>query len=118
MKTMTKLEAFSDHCWDLLRQGERIKLDTELFVDLGIEGVWISKLLVPRRLRGQGYARWAMNQICQAADEESIVLILDACPFDVGGLSVEALTTFYESFGFELNGDTCDGNIMVRQPNA
>lgn len=117
MRTLTKLEAFAEHCWDLLRQGDRIKLETDTYDEYGTQGVWINKLFVPRRLRGQGYAREAMTQICSAADEESIVLILDVCPYDVGGLSVAALTTFYESFGFELNGDTFNGNIMIRQPN-
>ena len=108
--TITALE-FANHCWDLIRCNEKVKVITEPAMD--VSTVWISKLYSPQKIRRCGFAREAMERICQAADEASITLQLMV--ESEGAMSNAMLLEFYESLGFELT----DGELlyMTRLPN-
>ncbi len=64
--------------------------------------------------RGQGYATELVKAVCDEADLENIVLMLQPRPFDIN-ISKDRLIAFYKRFGFVK---TQDGPVlMARAPS-
>jgi predicted GNAT superfamily acetyltransferase len=108
-----------------IKEGRLISLDVNTiefnFHDQILEGIWVARLYVPSRLRGKGYARAAMERLCEDADLTKTYLVLCINPYD-DGLTYEQLLSFYESLGFErqevveVEGES--GELLVRQPQG
>lgn len=105
-------EEFASHNWNLIRCGDKVRIITEPLAGVH-DTVWIAKLYTPQRIRGQGYAREAMERLCEAADETSMILRLWV--HSEGPMTNLQLIDFYESLGFEI----VETNYvkMVRYPN-
>lgn len=107
-----RIERFCNQSWSLVREDKLISLDVNYAEVVGIEGAWIARLFSPAKVRGRGYAREAMERLCEAANDESIVLLLVVSPYADCPMTYTQLMAFYESFGFEEH----DMGLMVRHP--
>jgi GNAT superfamily N-acetyltransferase len=108
VKTVEELQEFVDRRWSLIREEKWISLDVEVLE--AQNSIWISRIFTPRGIRSRGYGREALERLCEAADEDDVRLVLGVNPY--GELTHEQLVCFYESVGFEW-----DGELMVREPN-
>lgn len=108
------IRRFTCHNWDLVRECERITLGVEPYGH-STEGVYISKIYVPPKIRRRGYAREVMERLCQAADEESLDLYLWVQ--SDGPMTNLDLMIFYESLGFEVFEEVRSNDTMVRYHN-
>lgn len=83
------------------------------------KGVELSKLEVPKKQRGQGKARQAMEDLVKFADDHGVRLTLS--PTNEFGASKSRLTDFYKEFGFvENKGKNKNyqiSRLMYREPN-
>lgn len=97
---LIKLSDFINHDWDLLRDGDKVVLELCPYERPDRRMVYIETLFSPVRIRGRGYAREAMERLCQAADEHEVELRLAVV--SSGPVTNFQLVGFYESLGFEL----------------
>lgn len=66
---------------------------------------------------GKGYATTLMHRICQEADEQKVLLILEPKPFDHASMSQEELEVWYAvRFGFQMI--QLDPMLFARMPGA
>jgi len=81
--------------------------------------ITLSKIVIPKKLRGQGIGSEIMNKLCKYADDNNKTIILTPS-VDFGASSVNRLKSFYKSFGFVINaGKNKDfeiSNSMYRLP--
>lgn len=109
-----KAKAFAKRNWCLRVGASLVSLDVDYSLeDLGEgnEDVWVSRLFVPKRLRGNGLATQAMTRMCAEADIQKVVIGLCVNPY--GDLGYWGLVNFYVRFGFQM---TSHGS-MVRYPS-
>ena len=81
-------------------------------VDHELKGVCVTRIHVPRHLRGSGYGSHALDNLCIWADMYSIPLYLVPAPGDDMGLTFEQLLDWYGSRGW----DRKEGGYFVRRP--
>jgi GNAT superfamily N-acetyltransferase len=86
--------------------------------ELGVEeGDMIGKiehLEIEDEYKGQGYAKLLMNKAIEVAKEKGLMpLYLNASPMGSRGLDINDLTSFYESFGFEVFLEQGNNNLMI-----
>jgi predicted GNAT family acetyltransferase len=108
-----KIEELAERNWSLRRDNDQIVLETRYAYIDDQEGILIEHLFTPSRIRGRGYAREAMERLCEVVDEESIPLFLCAEPFSDSPLTVSQLLSFYESLGF----DDSNREVLIRNPS-
>jgi len=76
----------------------------------------ITRVNVPVRHRGQGYASELLKQITDDADREHVSLMLEVSPSD--GLGYSQLVAWYRRHGFHLRHSLELGFHMVREPHV
>lgn len=112
------LEAFCERQWSLVREGRLISLEVNPFLLEEWNSAWVSRLYVPPIIRRRGYARQAMQNLCDAADDARLTLVLGINPY--GDMSYADLERFYRSFGFVKNQELAtilvDDDLYVREP--
>ena len=113
-----KLESFCFRRWSLHREGCLVSLEVDVFLLDDWNACWVSRLYTPPKIRRRGYARQAMQMLCDAADAEGIRLVLGINPY--GDMSYADLERFYRSFGFVKNDELAtilvDDGLFVREP--
>lgn len=72
---------------------------------------YFNRLIVDKKLRGQGLSIKLMNQVVEWADTEKIEILLEINPY--GNLDYLQLAQFYERFGFEWKNK--ENNLMIRR---
>lgn len=77
----------------------------------------LSRVWVPRKMRGRRYGRIALDRVCHAADAEGSTLVLSVVPDDDSPLAYEDTVSFYERHGFVMLEGAYYG-IMKRQPHV
>ena len=93
--------------------------DTEGMVKLEMMpmtwGVAISEIHVAEGKTGQGFGDYIMGVITAMADEQDVLLSLNAVPLDTEGKKIpkRKLIRFYKKHGFEQEGG---GDLMRRTP--
>lgn len=77
-------------------------------------GVAISEIHVTEGKTGQGFGDYIMSVITDMADQQGVLLSLNAVPLDTQGKKIpkRKLIQFYKKHGFESEG----GDLMRRQP--
>lgn len=114
------LEAFCERRWSLVREGKLVSLEVNPFLLEEWNSAWVSRLYVPPIIRRRGYARQAMQALCDAADDARLTLVLGINPY--GDMSYADLERFYCSFGFVKNQELAtiliDEALYVREPRA
>ena len=79
----------------------------------------ISRIVVPKELRGQGYGSSAMQDLTKFADQNNLIITLSPAT-DFGASSVNRLKQFYKKFGFVVNKgkykDYTISDTMYRNP--
>jgi len=76
----------------------------------------LTGLHVPIGHRGAGIGAELMHLVCSEADREGLALLLLVQPYDDNGLTdVDALSAWYERFGFETI-QTKNVRVMGRRP--
>jgi GNAT superfamily N-acetyltransferase len=73
----------------------------EYYLDSAKSHMEVISVRVPRKYRGQGLARTAMEQLIQMADDKGVSVSLIASPLDKK-THLGKLVRFYQSFGFEI----------------
>jgi predicted GNAT family acetyltransferase len=80
----------------------------------------LSRIFVPKQLRGQGLGSFAMKLLISYANEHKMVITLSPST-DFGASSVSRLNKYYKSFGFVdnkgRNKDFTISNTMYKLPN-
>ena len=82
--------------------------------------LFISDFTTEYNHRNKGYARYLLQEIIKRFKDDYDLIHLNACPYYIedgyavykapdNGLDMERLIKFYESFGFEIYGDTIEG---------
>lgn len=78
----------------------------------------ITELLTPPQERGNNHANSLMNEVCDQADQQGILLMLIPESFGKDGLSTEQLERWYiKNFGF-LHLQKEPKTILVRMPRT
>jgi len=72
---------------------------------------YFNRLIVDKKVRGQGLSIKLMNQVIEWADQKKIEIILEINPY--GSLDYIHLSQFYERFGFKWEDKK--NNLMVRK---
>lgn len=72
---------------------------------------YFNRLIVDKKLRGQGLSIKLMNQVVEWADKEKIIILLEINPY--GDLGYLQLAQFYMRFGFEWEDKK--RNMMIRR---
>ena len=86
-------------------------MDVDIFTSTYANKATLSRLYVPKDLRGRGYAKEAMNALTDWADRYGITLLLT--PTNEWGASKARLIQFYKEFGFvENKGSNKDYRYM------
>jgi GNAT superfamily N-acetyltransferase len=100
---------------------ERIWNKKEYIPDYAGKNVlFISNFNTRYNHRNKGYARYLLQEIIKRFKDDYDLIHLNACPYYIendyavyeapdNGLDMERLIKFYESFGFEIYGDTIEG---------
>jgi len=80
------------------------------------EYVMVEKIWVPAELRGNGLGRKMMAEALDEIEAKypGMTIKLAALPFD-GGMDMNSLVDFYESFGFEVEDAYGHAVIMAKQ---
>jgi predicted GNAT family acetyltransferase len=74
----------------------------------------IEHIQIEDKYKGQGYAKLLMNKAIEIAKEKGLMpLYLNASPMGTKGLNIVNLTSFYESFGFEVFLKQGNNNLMI-----
>ena len=74
----------------------------------------IEHIQIEDKYKGQGYAKLLMNKAIEIAEEKGLMpLYLNASPMGTKGLNIVNLTSFYESFGFEVFLKQGNNNLMI-----
>lgn len=73
-------------------------MSTADLVEIGPE-VLITRIFVPFKYRGQGFASKLLKEVMDAADYSQVTLMLDISPSN--GLNAEELRDWYLRHGFE-----------------
>ena len=97
-------------------------------LELGLSDCWItsnrdslnvSKIIVPKELRGKGIGTKVMHLITKYADEHNMITTLSPST-DYGATSKSRLVSFYRRFGFKPNkgryADYKYSDSMIRRP--
>ena len=82
--------------------------------------LFISNFSTRYNHRNNGYARYLLQEVIKRFKDDYDLIHLNACPYYIendcavyeapdNGLDMERLIKFYESFGFEIYGDTIEG---------
>ena len=66
----------------------------------GVKGLYINRLIVPKKVRGQGIATELMKKFVSILDSKKINAILEINAY--GDLDEDQLKRFYKKFGFEV----------------
>jgi predicted GNAT family N-acyltransferase len=77
----------------------------------------LSRIVIPKEMRGQGLGKQVMNDIIRYADNENKIIYLTPSK-SFGASSISRLEQFYKQFGF-VNKDRSDFSTkekMVRYP--
>ncbi len=72
---------------------------------------YITRIIVPERYRGQGYASAMFQRVLDDADRENVTLVLNVVPD--GGLDHNQLCSWYRRCGFKMTSP----NTYYRKPN-
>ena len=106
-----------------LKEGALDSIAQELGIELDIyesgkDILTLSKIIVPKELRGQGMGSTAMKKIIQHADQNNKTIALTPSA-DYGG-NKNKLIKFYKQFGFVMNKGRNKNyetqELMVREP--
>lgn len=82
--------------------------------------LFISDFTTRYKHRNKGYAKYLLQEIIKRFKDDYDLIHLNACPYYIedgyavykapdNGLDMERLIKFYESFGFEIYGNTPEG---------
>ena len=82
-----------------------------------VDGAWlVCRINVPSGYRGQGYGTELLRRVCEEADAEEVVLVLEVNAY--GDLNDDQLREWYSRYGFEEVEDPEDTfyEYMRRMP--
>lgn len=79
----------------------------------GVEGYYITRLIVPEEIRGQGVASSMMTELVKLADDKEVSLVLEVNSY--GSLTHEELIKFYEKYGFSESAE--QEGVYIRKAN-
>jgi ribosomal protein S18 acetylase RimI-like enzyme len=89
-----------------------VSLDLVFDPDEPDDLVYITRIVVPKALRGQGYGSMVLERACRDADNEGVTLHLQVEAS--GGMTDDELILWYRRYGFEIWKN--QKKYMVRPP--
>ena len=106
--------------YSILMEGNYVNLPIgdDISVELWDNGdrLDLESIVIPKKLRGQGYGTEIMKMIIELSDKEQKPIYLTP-DTSFGGTSFKRLVSFYKRFGFVKNDDkSVTKHFMVRYP--
>jgi len=102
---------FETKTFEIIQDHARSAAELSHMIDRPDTTYYFNRLIVDKKLRGQGLSIKLMNQVVEWADTEKIKILLEINPY--GDLGYLQLAQFYMRFGFEWEDK--EHNLMMRK---